>query len=62
MSLLPVVVTNRLPFLAGGVLHGGDLEALHRGLQGVDRVDLGDDHAAAVGAAGEWAQPLPTSP
>jgi hypothetical protein len=29
---------------------GVDLEAFHRGLQGVDRVDLGDHHARAVGA------------
>ncbi len=27
--------------LVAGVLHGHDLEALHRGLQGVDRIDLG---------------------
>src|SRR5690606_32755201 len=34
---------------AQGVLDGGDLVALHRRLQGADRVDLGDDHAGAVG-------------
>src|SRR5690606_27715464 len=35
---------------AQGVLHRGDLEALHRRLQGADRVDLGHDHARAVSA------------
>ncbi len=34
--------------LRGGFFHRGDFEAFHRGLQGVDRVDLGDDHAGAV--------------
>ncbi len=29
------------------VLHGGDLVAFHRGLQRADRIDLGDQHAAA---------------
>ena len=33
------------------VLEAGDLVALHRGLQGADRVDLGDDDAGAL--AGE---------
>ena len=28
--------------LVGGVIHGDDLVAFHRGLQGVDGVDLGD--------------------
>src|SRR5690606_15795383 len=36
--------------LAEGVLDGGDLEALHGRLRRADRVDLGDDHAGAVGA------------
>lgn len=31
----------------GGLLHGGDLEALHGSLQSVYRVDLGDDDARA---------------
>src|SRR5258708_19305754 len=31
----------------GGVFHGGDLVALHGGLQGADRIDLGHHHAAA---------------
>src|SRR5262249_30735899 len=30
-----------------GVLHGGDLVALHGGLQRANRIDLGDQHAAA---------------
>ena len=30
-----------------GVLHGGDLVAFHRRLQRADRIDLGDQHAAA---------------
>ena len=33
--------------LRGGLFHRGDFVAFHRGLQGVDRVDLGDDHAGA---------------
>ena len=32
------------------VLDGGDFEAFHGGLQGVDGVDLGDDHARAHAA------------
>src|SRR5690606_17182232 len=32
------------------VLQGGDLEAVHRGLQRADRVDLGDDDAGALAA------------
>jgi hypothetical protein len=34
---------------AQGRFDGVDLEAFHRRLQGVDRVDLGDHHARAVG-------------
>src|SRR5712671_3991637 len=34
----------------GGVFHGGDFVALHGGLQGADRVDLGH-HDAAAGLA-----------
>ncbi len=34
----------------GGRFHGGDLVALHGGLQGADRVDLGDQHPRAVAA------------
>jgi hypothetical protein len=33
--------------LSGGLLHRGNLEALHGGLQGVDRIDLGDDDTRA---------------
>ncbi len=43
------------------VLEQRDLEAVHRRLQGADRVDLGHDHARAL-AASDSAQPLPTSP
>ena len=32
------------------VFHRGDFEAFHRGLQRVDRIDLGDDHARAQAA------------
>jgi len=39
----------------GGLLHGGDLETSHGGLEGVDGVDLGDDdtstHASKGGGA-----------
>jgi hypothetical protein len=35
--------------------------ALHRGLQGADRVDLGDPDVGAL-ARSDWAEPLPTSP
>jgi hypothetical protein len=38
-----------------------DLEAVHRGLQRADRVDLGHLHAGAR-ARSEAAEPLPTSP
>src|SRR5438067_8482896 len=34
--------------LRGGFFHRGDFKTFHRGLQGVDRVDLGDDHASAI--------------
>ena len=46
MSRLPVAVTKMLP-RGGGLFHRRDFVAFHRGLQGVDRVDLGDDHAGA---------------
>src|SRR4051812_37074162 len=36
--------------LRGGFFHCRDFETLHRGLQRVDRIDLGDDHAGAVAA------------
>ncbi len=36
--------------LLASLLHGGDLQTLHRGLQGVDGVDLGDDDASTEGA------------
>ena len=35
---------------ADDVVERGDLVALHRRLQRVDRVDLGDDHAGALAA------------
>ena len=35
-----------------GLLHGSDLVAGHRSLEGVDGVDLGDEHAGAIGAEG----------
>ena len=34
--------------LRGGLVHRRDLEAFHRGLQGADRIDLGDEHPGAV--------------
>jgi hypothetical protein len=34
--------------LGSGLLHSGDLETGHRGLEGVDGVDLGDNNAGAV--------------
>ena len=34
--------------LFGGSFHGGHFETFHRGLQGVDRIDLGDNDAAAI--------------
>src|SRR5262245_3140656 len=36
--------------LRGGFFHRGDFEAFHCGLQGVDRIDLGDEHAGTVAA------------
>jgi hypothetical protein len=38
--------------LVGRVLHRDDPEALHRGLQGADRVDLGDPDLGGKGAQG----------
>ena len=38
--------------LVGGVLHGDDAVAFHRGLQRADRVDLGDPHLGREGAQG----------
>jgi hypothetical protein len=38
--------------LGSGILHGGDLETGHRGLEGVDGVDLGDDNTGTVRAEG----------
>ncbi len=35
--------------LGGGFVHGHDLVAFHQGLQGADRVDFGDEYAAAEG-------------
>ena len=49
MSRQPVVVTKMSP-CGGGLFHRGHFVAFHRGLQGVDRVDLGDDHAGAEAA------------
>ena len=39
----------------GGLVHRHDLEAVHRGLEGADRLDLGDDHvgAQALGPHGD---------
>ena len=45
-STLPVAVT-KMSARERGVLHGGHLVALHRGLQRADRIDLGHQHAAA---------------
>ena len=39
-----------------------DLESFHRGLQRVDRIDLGDDDARAECRAANAREPLPTSP
>src|SRR3954451_11558496 len=50
-----VLVARRGDEDVGGlddVLERGDLVALHRRLQRADRVDLGDDHAAALAAQG----------
>ena len=38
--------------LVGGVFHGDDAVAFHRGLQGADRVDLGDPDLGRKGAQG----------
>jgi adenosylhomocysteinase len=38
--------------LVGGILHRDDPEALHRGLEGADRVDLGDPDLGGEGAQG----------
>jgi hypothetical protein len=35
---------------AEGLLDGGDFVAFHRGLEGVDGIDLGDDDARALAA------------
>ena len=60
MSKLPVVVT-KMSAVSTTSSRRVDLVALHRGLQRADRIDLGDDHAAAL-AASDSAEPLPTSP
>ena len=49
MSLLPVAVTKMSARLDDFV-ERPHLVALHRRLQGADRVDLGDDHAGALAA------------
>ena len=49
MSLLPVAVTKMSARLDDFV-ERAHLVALHRRLQGADRVDLGDDHAGALAA------------
>ena len=46
-SMLPVAVTKMSP-CEGGLVHRRDLVALHRRLQGADRVDLGDQHARTL--------------
>ena len=38
--------------LLHSLLHRGDLEAFHSGLQGADGVDLGNEHAGTIGAHG----------
>ena len=50
-SMLPVVVTKMSPYGAGFV-HRRDLVAFHRGLERVDRIDLGDDDARAEALGG----------
>src|SRR5262249_29599622 len=57
MLHLPHVLDRNHVDVAGGghedvgarrrIVHGGDLVAVHGRLQGADRVDLGDEHAAA---------------
>ena len=49
MSMLPVAVT-KMSHGRHDVVERGDLVALHRRLQRVDRVDLGDDDARALAA------------
>ena len=49
MSSLPVAVT-KMSAVSTHVFERGDLVALHRRLQRVDRVDLGDDDARALAA------------
>src|SRR5690606_15070761 len=34
--------------LRAGFFHRGDFKTFHRRLQGVDRIDFGDDHATAI--------------
>jgi hypothetical protein len=46
--------------LAEGFFDGRHLETFHRGLKGIDGIELGDNYAYAKTA--EWAEPLPTSP
>merc|ERR1712029_80164 len=45
MSLQPVVVTDVAPL--DTVFNSSDLVALHRSLQRIDGINLGDDHPAA---------------
>jgi len=47
---LPVAVTKTSAVLMTS--RGGDLVALHRGLEGADGVDLGDDDTGALGGSG----------
>jgi hypothetical protein len=62
-----IVITSMLPVgdkdvaLCGGLVHRRDLIALHRRLQGADRVDLGD-HDAGTLVLRLAAEPLPTLP
>ena len=49
MSLLPVAVT-KMSASSTTSSRRAHLVALHRGLQRVDRIDLGDDHAGALAA------------
>ena len=76
---VPVASGSNKDVTAGsGLLHGGNLVTSHRGLKGVDGVDLGNDDASTVGPQGlsaldnrEYGKPrrsaglltpLPTSP
>ena len=61
MSRLPVAVM-KMSAVVDHVVERRDLVAVHRGLQGADRVDLGDDRPARPARASDCAQPLPTSP